>query len=320
MKVLKLACALFCVAALGFVANAAHAAKDPKDIKIGYSAKQLANPWFVAVKNGMDKACQELGIQCIVIDAQNRVDKQVSDLENMIADKYDAIDCTPIDANALTDLYVEANKAGIVTGSLAQIVDGSNLQYGMDEYNYGYVIGKQAGEWARDTLKCKGKVVLITEDNVEATIRRGDGMKQAILDICPDITIVGRQAGANPELGMKIVESTLQQHPDLNMAVSQTDAGGVGAYQAMVANNAVGPDRAVFSGDATPEALALMQEPDSIYRGTADLHPFKGGYETIKYLYEMVQNGAPAEPKVIELPYGPVPQADVLSGKYVAGE
>lgn len=319
MKLNKIAAALMCVAALGIGMSAAQA-KDPKDIKIGFSAKQLANPWFVSVKNGMEKACEELGIQCTVIDAQNRVDKQVSDLENMVADKFDAIDCTPLDSNALQDLYADAKSQGIITGSLAQIVPNSDLEYGMDEFDYGYVIGKQAGEWARDTLKCKAKVVLITEDNVESVIRRGDGMRQAILDICPDITIVARQAGASPELGMKVVESILQQHPDLNMAVSQTDAGGVGAYQAMVANNAVGPDRAVFSGDATPEAIALIKEPDSIYRGTADLFPFKGGYESIKYLYEMVQNGAPAEPKKVFLPYGPVSQADIVSGKYVPGQ
>ena len=86
----------------------------------------------------------------------------------------------------------------------------------------------------------------------------------------------------------------------------------------MVANNAVGPDRAVFSGDATRECLSLMQEPDSIYRGTVDLYPYKGGYEATKYLYEMVQNGIPAEQVKTQLPYVPVPQADLLSGKYKA--
>ena len=315
MKLKNLACAVMCVAALG-AATSANAAKDPKDIKIGYSAMQLANPWYVAVRNGINAACEELGIQCVVLDAQNRVDKQLSDLENMVADKFDAIDATPIDPNALEGLYAQAQKNGIITGSLAQIIKNSNLEYGMDEYQYGYVIGKQAGEWAQKTLKCKGKVVLVTQDNIEATIRRGDGMQEAIKEICPDIEIVGRQAGANPELGMKVVESILQQHPDLNMAVSVTDAGGVGAYQAMVANNAVGPDRAVFSGDATPEALALMKEPDSIYRGTADLYPFKGGYESVKIMYDMIQNGAPAEPVVKQLPYGNVSQEHVVSGKY----
>lgn|GEM_PF-5926542 len=72
----------------------------------------------------------------------------------------------------------------------------------------------------------------------------------------------------------------------------------------------------IFSGDATKEALALIAEEGSIYRGTVDLYPFKGGYESAKYLYEMATKGLPAEPKKVFLPYVPVPQEDVISGKY----
>ncbi|HIV15057.1 MAG TPA: sugar ABC transporter substrate-binding protein [Candidatus Avisuccinivibrio pullicola] len=315
MKFAKLA---LLVAGVVTAVGAANAAKDPSEIKLGYSIPQLANPWFVGVKLGMEKACEELGIQCISIDAQYRVDKQVSDIENMISDKYDAILSTPIDSNALVATYEDAKKAGIATGSIAQLVPNSNLLYGMDEYNYGHTIGSQAANWAKATLQCKGKVALITQDNVEATKHRGDGIEAAVKEICPGMEIVARQAGDNPESGMKIIEAVLQQHPDLNLVIGSNDSGGIGGYQAMVANNAVGPDRAVFSGDATRECLALMQEPDSIYRGTVDLYPYKGGYESAKYLYEMVQNGLPAEPVKTQLPYVEVPQADVLSGKYKA--
>ena len=190
MKLKKLAvvCAA-CVAAVSFAANAA---KDPSEIKLGYSIPQLANPWFVGVKLGMEKACQELGIQCISIDAQYRVDKQVSDIENMISDKFDAILCTPIDSNALVATYEDANKAGIATGSIAQLVPNSNLLYGMDEFNYGKTIGTQAAEWAKKTLKCKGKVALITQDNVEATKHRGDGIEAAVKEVCPGMEIVSK--------------------------------------------------------------------------------------------------------------------------------
>ena len=59
-----------------------------------------------------------------------------------------------------------------------------------------------------------------------------------------------------------------------------------------------------------------MKEPDSIYRGTVDLYPYKGGYEATKYLYEMVVNGLPEKAVETQLPYVPVPQEDLLSGKY----
>ncbi|MGN0908758.1 MAG: sugar ABC transporter substrate-binding protein [Succinivibrio sp.] len=317
MKLRKLAIAAAVVIAAASAAASA-AEKNPADFKLGFSVPQLANPWFVGVKLGMEKACKELGIQCISIDAQYKVDKQVSDIENMISDKYDAIFCTAIDANALTQVYEDAKKAGIATGSIAQTVPNSNLLFGMDEYNYGFTIGTQAAEWARDTLGCKGKVALITEDNVEAVKRRGDGIEDAVKKTCPTMQIVARQAGDNPESGMKIIEAVLQQHPDLNLVIGSNDSGGIGGYQAMVSNNKVGKDRAVFSGDATREALELIKDPDSIYRGTVDLFPFKGGYESAKILYEMATKGIPAKQRVETLPYVRVPKADVVSGKYTA--
>ena len=317
MKLKKLVCAVMCVAALG-VATSANAAKDPKDIKIGFSVPQLANPWFVGVKLGMEEACKELGIQCIAIDAQYRLDKQLSDLENMITDKYDAIFTTAIDANALQATFADAKSQGIVTGSIAQTVPNSDLLYGMDEYAYGHAIGTQAANWAKSTLKCKGKVALITQDNVEAVKRRGDGIEDAIKEICPDLELVARQAGDNPERGMRVIESVLQRHPDLNLVVATNDSGGIGGYQAMDANGIKGDNYAVFSGDATREALALIEQEGSIYRGTVDLYPFKGGYESTKIMYDMIQNGIPKEQTVRMLPYVEVPQADVMSGKYKA--
>ncbi|SFK53899.1 substrate-binding protein domain-containing protein [Succinivibrio dextrinosolvens] len=155
-------------------------AKDASEFKLGFSVPQLANPWFVGVKLGMEKACNELGIKCISIDAQYRVDKQVSDIENMINDKFDAIFTTAIDANALIQTFEDAKKAGIATGSIAQVVPNSHLLYGMDEYNYGHAIGTQAAQWAKKQLNCQGKAALITEDNVEAVKRRGDGIEAAL--------------------------------------------------------------------------------------------------------------------------------------------
>ena len=290
---------------------------DPADIKLAYVSMNLANPWNIAVKNGFEAACKDLGVQCISIDSQYKVDKQVSDLENLINDNYNGFTFTPIDPNSTRDIVETAKSKGIATASIAQQQDNVNLIYTLDEYDYGYSIGKQAGEWIKEALDCKGKIAIISQDNVEAVIPRGDGVQDGILDICPDVEIVSRQAGDTPEGGMKIIESVLQVHPDLNCVVATNDSGGIGGYQAMVSANAVGDDRAVFSGDATAECLALMKEDNSIYRGTVDLFPYKGGYESAQILFKYVTEGIPSAQETIMLPYVPVPQQDLLDGKYV---
>lgn len=298
----------------------ADGAVSNSDIKLAYVSMNLANPWTVEVKNGFEAACAELGIQCLTIDSQYKVDKQVSDIENLINDGYSGFTFIPIDPNATRDLVETAKGKGIATASIAQPQDNANLIYTLDEYDYGISIGTQAAEWAKETLDCNVKVAIISQDNVEAVIPRGNGVEESILEICPSAEIVSRQAGDTPEKGMQIIESVLQQHPDLNLVVGTNDSGAIGGYQAMVGGNAVGDDRAVFSGDATAEALAKMEEPNSIYRGTVDLFPYKGGYESAQILYRYVTEGIPAEQEIIMLPYVPVPQADVLDGSYEASK
>ena len=84
----------------------------------------------------------------------------------------------------------------------------------------------------------------------------------------------------------------------------------------MVNDGKEGEKYAVFSGDATDEALTYIAEEDSIYRGTVDLFPYKGGYESAFYLYKYATEGIPEEQETVYLPYVKVPKADVLDGTY----
>ncbi len=322
MVKLKKMLVLLLVAALAtsLFASGASESKESsgeQKIKLAYVSMNLANPWNIAVKNGFEAACKELGVEYISIDSEYKVDKQVSDLENLINARYSGFTFTPIDPNATRDIVETAKEKGIATASIAQMQDNVNLIYTLDEYDYGYTIGKQAGEWIRDNLGGEAKVAIISQDNVESVIPRGNGVQDGILEFAPNAQIVARQAGDTPEGGLKIIESVLQSNPDLNVVVATNDSGGIGGYQAMVNAGKSGKNYAVFSGDATSECLALMREPDSIYRGTVDLFPYKGGYESAQILYKYVTEGIPAEQETIMLPYVAVPQEDLLSGAYV---
>jgi ABC-type sugar transport system substrate-binding protein len=291
--------------------------KDPKDIKLAAISMNNANPWCLTAVLGFEARCKELGVQCLKIDSQYKIDKQVNDIETLINDKYDGFTFMPIDQNATNAVVEAAKKAGMATASIAQPQDNANLIYTLDEYEYGLAIGGQAGEWIRDNLGGRAKVAIISQDNVEAVIARGDGVRDGILKAAPNANIVSRQAGDFPEKGQQIIESVLAAHPDLNVVVGTNDSGAIGGYQAMVTNRKTGPDRAVFSGDATAETLNLMRQPNSIYRGTVDLMPWQGGYESAQILYDWIVNGTtPSQPKIVMFNPVPVPVADLLSGKY----
>lgn len=297
-------CLLWCFGASSAVA------KNPEDIRIAYSMPHLANPWFHGVVDGMQRACKELGIKCDVVDANNNKRKQSADIRKMITSHYDAILVTSIDSLNTGQLFALAKNLGIVTGSLAQTALNSNLVYGMDEFAYGEAIGKQAGEWAQKALKCRGKVLLLTQDKIITSQARGDGIVQALNSLCPELQVVARYHADDLFRSMMVTDIALGHHEDLNMVVATTDAAAIGGYIIMTANKRQGDQYAVFSGDSTPDALELMSLPRSIYRGTIDLDPNKSGYESTKILYDMVQNGVPSSPVTKQLPFVAVPQKE----------
>ena len=210
------------------------AEKDNTDIKLAYVSMNLANPWNAMVKKGFEQACEDLGVTYQVIDSEYNVDTQLNALESLVNDGYNGFTFTPIDTQATTEIVDKANEEGIVTACIAQTQDNVKLSYTLDEYEYGHTIGEQAGEWIKENLDGKAQVCIISQDNVESVIPRGDGVEEALKEICPDVEIVSRQAGDTLEGGMDIVESVLAQYPDLNVVVGTNDSGAIGGYQAMI--------------------------------------------------------------------------------------
>lgn len=292
----------------------------PSDLKLGYVCMNLANPWFVEVVDGFEAACEEMGLETpLTIDSKYDVDKQVSDVETLTNDGYDAIMISPIDQNALESVVTAANEAGIVTSCAAQSVDIADFRYIVEEYTYGQAIGQNAANWINENLADEEEVqvCIISQDNVEDVIARGDGVQETLEKECPNVNVVVRQAGDTPEGGLEIVESALAAYPDLKVVVATNDSGGIGGYQALVNAGYTGDDPvAVFSGDATDEALNDMLQDNTIYRGTVDLSPYKCGYESAYQLVYYCINGKPSETKTQGFTPVMVPLADLLDGTY----
>ncbi|WP_066686576.1 sugar ABC transporter substrate-binding protein [Christensenella intestinihominis] len=296
------------------------AAKDSGTVTVGMSIPQLANPYFVSVKNGVEAMCKEYGYQLTVVDAGYDVAKQVSDFENFMNQGVTAVIACPIDSNALVDVTQKMNEQGILVISFAQLVPNANAIFTLDEYTYGTVIGSNAAKWINEKLDGKGNVLIISQDNVEAVVKRADGIEDTIKKECPDAVIVARQAGDNPEKGMQITEDVMQAHPEVNVITGNNDAGPLGAVEAVYGMNL---DQATLDkfyiggGDATPEAIEKMNDAASIYRATVDLGPYQTGEDCVNAIKEIVDSGKVPVNDEVKTSYfstDPVWQEDVLAG------
>lgn len=306
------------LAALMALALAVPAMAADDQVTVGMSIPQLANPYFVSVMNGVQAKCDELGYKLTVVDAGYDVAKQVSDFENFGNQGVDCVIACPIDSNALIPVVDQLKEKGIIVISFAQIIDNANAIFTLDEYTYGVAIGENAAKWINEKLGGKAQVLIISQDNVEAVVARGNGIQDTIEKLCPDAEIVARQAGDNPTKGMEITENIMQQYPDVKVITGNNDSGPLGAYEAVIGMGKASEDFYIGGGDATPEAIAKMQEENSIYRATVDIGPYDTGVDCVTMLADFLANGVPEEAPVSYFRLSPVWQEDVLSGAFVA--
>ena len=315
-KLVSFVLAVFLLAAM----LAPMAVAETAQVTIGMSIPQMANPYFVSVMNGVQKKCDELGYKLIPVDAGYDVAKQVSDFENFGNQGVNCVIACPIDSNALVPVVDKLKEKGIIVISFAQIIENANAIFTLDEYTYGVSIGTNAAKWINEKLDGKAEVLIISQDNVEAVVARGNGIQETIEKLCPNAKIVARQAGDNPTKGMEITENIMQQYPDVRVITGNNDSGPLGAYEAILGKGLPQEELDKFyigGGDATPEAIAKMKEENSIYRATVDLSPFQTGLDCVTTLNDFLTNGIPEKAPVSYFTMVPVWQEDVLSGAFV---
>lgn len=287
--------------------------EQSESYKMAFSGSELANPWVAMVKDGFEDACKDNGVEFVSLNAGSDVDQQVADIENSIEGGYNGIVFNPIDGNALESVLKNATEQGVASVTIAQIADAATAGIELDDYAYGQVIAENAVEWIKENLDGKGKAAILAEDNIESSIKRGDAIEDTLKKECPDMEIVARQQGNTPEQGLSVIETLLVQNPDLNVVVACNDSGGIGAYQAFDnAGLSKEADRAIFSGDNTTEAREYIKDPDSIYRGTADLYPYESGYKAVEMILGYLKDGLPQEHESLVLEMGPVTKEQVI--------
>lgn len=279
---------LCCIAMVG--CNDSNKESKEKKIKIGYSVQTLANPYFVTIADGFEKYGEEKGIETIVVDGKQDASVQISQVENFIAQKVDAIIITPVSDKALEDVVKEAIDAGIVVIAANQDFPGSQAFITIPEYDLGKSLGDVAGEYIKENFEGECEVVVFDYPEVESIIARGDGIRDGITKNAPNAKIVQSISANTPEKGAAAMEAVLQKFPNVQAVVGVNDAGVLGAYEVVMAAGKNSEKFFIGGMDATDQALKLIEE-GSIYRATIDINPKGSGKIFIDTALDVIKNG-----------------------------
>jgi ribose transport system substrate-binding protein len=287
----------------------AQSTKPNAQLKFAFSVMIMDNPYFITVKKGFEDRAKELGIEPIVNDAKYDAATQFGQVETYTALGVDAIVVAPVDSKSIRGAVDKAKAKKIVVVSEAQGIDNADANVIVNDYDYGVAGGKNAAKWINEKLGGKAEVAIVAQDNVEAVIKRGNGIEDTIKKLSPNATIVARQTGDTPEQAMKIAETVMQAHPNVKVWQCVNDSAALGVYQAIKALGKNTDDFYVGGADATAEALAKMKEKDSFYRSTVDIDPYGTGKKTVDVALAYIRNGVKNETFYFEMK--PIWQSDL---------
>jgi len=225
------------------LATGALASAKKEGFVVGLSNFSLGNSWRVQMVEEAKYAAsqhKDRVKKLIVTEADGDISKQISDIEDLISKKVDAILITAISPKALIPVVNKAMAAGIV------VVDYDNLVY-TDNITAHVIVdqkefGRVQGNWLVKALNGKGKIIAFNGMKGTAiSAERFEGAK-SVFDKYPDVEIIQTvYADWDFAKAKRAMESLLAAYPKIDGIWSQGGAMSEAAIKAYLERNMTPP-------------------------------------------------------------------------------
>jgi len=274
------------------------AAPAAKPLRIAFSIPGLNFPFFVHMEKQIREEGARLGVEIITLDGQDNTEKQVADLESVIAQGLDGLIVSPRTTEGLVQVIQAVVDAGIPVVTVdrrAPGVTGLLAHVGAEN-----VLGGEAQGSALLALFPNGATIFELQGSPGASpaIDRGQGLHN-IIDAAGNFTIPCQQTGNfNRADGLKVTESCLGATPNPDAIVAANDDMALGAVEAV---KAAGLDIPVIGYDALPEAIKSIQ--DGLLYGSVEQFPGEQTRTSLHTLLDFITAGTkPASDTVFITP------------------
>lgn len=201
------------------------------EILVAYSQAELVNAWRVTNQADMEAQAEAAGVKLISIDANQDPAKQISDIENMLAQQPDCLIVSPLESKALVPVVSMAEDAGVPLVIIDRTIEATPGE-GMyiTEITQSHVLsGQLLAEKTVELLTEKygeprGNVVHVQGlAGASPVIDANQGWDEVMADY-PDIVVVATSdAGFTKEGGLTVMEDFLQRFPAGEIDVVRSD-------------------------------------------------------------------------------------------------
>lgn len=267
----------------------------PDKPRVALVMKSLANEFFFTMEQGAKAHQQahasEYDLLANGIKDELDVSRQIDLVEQMIAQKVNAIIIAPADSKALVPVCKKAQQAGITVVNIDNKFDDAVLAASGVKFPF---VGpdnrkgaKAVGDFLAKQLQAGDKVFIVEgAPNAFNGLQRKLGFEDAMKSA--GLNIVSSQSGYwETDKANQLVSAIATEHPDLKAILCANDSMALGAVAALRAAGKLDRVR-VVGFDNIAAAQQLVREGKLL--ATADQHGDQLAVFGIEYALEMLKN------------------------------
>jgi len=276
-------------------ASTAAASTTAKAIKIGVSAPDLTNVFFIQIREAMKAALTGPNDQLIIQDAAGDQNKQMNDVADMISQGCNIICISSINSEGVRATLEACKEANIpVIAFNTAVKDPTLVKCTVVSDNV--AAGQLCAQALAKALNGKGKVVEITYSTTEVCKNRQVGFETEIAKY-PDIKILQTRdvEKAKSDYSQPIMVDFINANKEIDGVFTINDPTARGAIAALKEAGKIATTK-VVSVDGSDEGKGFIRSGDMLASAAQD--PAKIGKTCIEAAYNIIA-GKTVDAKVV---------------------
>jgi ribose transport system substrate-binding protein len=283
------------------VLGIAVSAAPKKQVVVGVSLLTREHVFYNNIESALVKKAKELGVKLIVQDASKDSNKQLSQVQDFITQKVNAIILCPTNSAGSKSMVELANKAKIPVFTMDISSDGKTVAHVATD---NYKGGELAAEYVAKKMLpgAKGEVAIVTYSEVESCVNREKGFKDFLTKNYPNIKVVDVQnCSGDQAKAADVTQNMLLKHPNLQVIFGVGDPFAMGALSAIKAAN---KNVQVIGFDGNPEGINEIKS-GGLWKADVAQDPAAIGAKTLEAVMtklsgKNVPKLIPIAPKIID--------------------
>lgn len=277
-------------------------------IRIGYIPGDTTNSFYISMKFGAEEQAEKLGIELIWRGTEQwDYLKQVQIVNNLVAEKVDAIIIAPSNAKELAAPLKKAMEAGIAVFTVDTNVSDESA-YIANVATDNLQGGRNAADILAELIGRKGEVALInSKQGNSSTDDRQSGFLEQIKKYTNIKVVATEYSEGQAALATKKIKGILLKNPDLAGVFATDSSVGTGVAAALRTKK-IKDKVKIVSYDASPETVEALR--NNVIQAVISQKPSELGKVTMQMAYDYL-NGKKNIKKFTVLENIPVTQESV---------